>query len=306
MYRIRLHGRGGQGIKTAGQILGNAFFLCGFQVQDAPRYGAERRGAPVAFTVRASHEPINERGPMGSPDLIVVADPSLFQVPSAGVLQGASTASVLLIVSPDPPTLWSERLAFPGPVLTASPAGDPAHPAIALVGAATRMTGVISESGLESAIRAELSPLGEERTGRELDRALRMYADFACHSGMVREQAETAICDEPKPQWVDLSLDAVALAAPDIHAPANSVLSKTGFWRVQRPVIDAGRCHRCSWICSTLCPDSAITVAADRTPVIDIDHCKGCMVCVTVCPAHAIDVVPERQAAAGDAQGIAR
>ncbi|MEN8711676.1 MAG: 2-oxoacid:acceptor oxidoreductase family protein, partial [Arenicellales bacterium] len=45
MYRIRFHGRGGQGMKTASRILGTAFFLAGYEVQDAPRYGAERRGA---------------------------------------------------------------------------------------------------------------------------------------------------------------------------------------------------------------------------------------------------------------------
>ena len=39
MYRIRFHGRGGQGIKTAGRILGTAFFQEGYEVQDAPRYG---------------------------------------------------------------------------------------------------------------------------------------------------------------------------------------------------------------------------------------------------------------------------
>jgi len=42
MYRIRFHGRGGQGIKTAANILGSAFFGEGFEVQDAPRYGAKR------------------------------------------------------------------------------------------------------------------------------------------------------------------------------------------------------------------------------------------------------------------------
>ncbi len=54
MYRIRFHGRGGQGMKTAGRILGSAFFAEGFEVQDAPRYGAERRGAPLFAYVRAS------------------------------------------------------------------------------------------------------------------------------------------------------------------------------------------------------------------------------------------------------------
>ena len=74
MYRIRLHGRGGQGIKTAGRMLGTAFFAEGLEVQDAPRYGAERRGAPIFATVRASRHPIHERGVIPKPDLTVVAD----------------------------------------------------------------------------------------------------------------------------------------------------------------------------------------------------------------------------------------
>ena len=54
MFRIRFHGRGGQGMKTASRILGSAFFLEGYEVQDAPRYGAERRGAPIFAYVRAA------------------------------------------------------------------------------------------------------------------------------------------------------------------------------------------------------------------------------------------------------------
>ena len=57
MYRVRFHGRGGQGIKTASRILGTAFFRAGFEVQDAPVYGAERRGAPMFAYVRAAREP---------------------------------------------------------------------------------------------------------------------------------------------------------------------------------------------------------------------------------------------------------
>lgn len=64
MYRIRFHGRGGQRVKTASQILGTAFFLEGFEVQNAPRYGAERRGAPIFAYVRAARAPILERGVM--------------------------------------------------------------------------------------------------------------------------------------------------------------------------------------------------------------------------------------------------
>ncbi|MEO2168127.1 MAG: 2-oxoacid:acceptor oxidoreductase family protein [bacterium] len=49
-------------------------FLEGFEVQDAPLYGAERRGAPVFAYVRADRAPINERGVIRRPDLVVVAD----------------------------------------------------------------------------------------------------------------------------------------------------------------------------------------------------------------------------------------
>ena len=62
-----------------------------------------------------------------------------------------------------------------------------------------------------------------------------------------------------------------------------------------RPVIDHDLCRRCTWVCSTLCPDGAIAVDAEGSPRIDYDHCKGCLVCVAVCPPHAIRAVPERQ-----------
>ncbi len=95
MYRIRFHGRGGQGVKTASRILGSAFFAEGFEVQDAPRYGAERRGAPIFAYVRADRRPIHERGVIRDPDLVVVTDDSLFSVPAAGVLLGVDRKTVV-------------------------------------------------------------------------------------------------------------------------------------------------------------------------------------------------------------------
>ena len=85
-------------------------------------------------------------------------------------------------------------------------------------------------------------------------------------------------------------------AAPAIHAAATSVEVRTGLWRTMRPVIDYQRCNRCWWVCSTFCPDAAISVESDGSPVIDYDHCKGCLVCVAKCPPHAIEAIPEHQA----------
>jgi pyruvate ferredoxin oxidoreductase gamma subunit len=100
------------------------------------------------------------------------------------------------------------------------------------------------------------------------------------------------------PEWVKLEAEPSSLAAPDICGSATSELVPTGLWRTMRPVIDETLCNRCWWICSTLCPDGAIDVSPEREPIIDYDHCKGCLLCAAVCPPHAIRVVPE--ASAGD------
>ena len=71
-----------------------------------------------------------------------------------------------------------------------------------------------------------------------------------------------------------------------------------------RPEVNYDHCKLCWWVCSTLCPDSAISVE-DNKPVIDYDHCKGCLICVSVCPPHAIEALPEYQAQARDSSAQA-
>jgi len=291
MYRIRLHGRGGQGIKTAGQVLGSAFFGAGFEVQDAPRYGAERRGAPIVSYVRADRSRINERGIIVQPDLVLLADPTLAQVASAGVLQGVDAHSVLLVAGAEAPEVWRQRLALAGTVLTVAPAEG--RVTAVLLGAAARLLGVIGVGHLESALRTEFAQFGPDALEASVREALAAYERFAPHAGCVQERVDATAGEAVPPEWIELPLDAAILAAPDLRRPASSMLAATGVWRTERPVIDYALCNRCSWVCSTLCPDSAINVEADRTPRIDYDHCKGCLVCVTVCPPHAIAVVPE-------------
>ncbi|MCX7893832.1 MAG: 2-oxoacid:acceptor oxidoreductase family protein [Burkholderiales bacterium] len=295
MYRIRFHGRGGQGIKTAAQALGTAFFLEGFEVQDAPRYGAERRGAPIFAYVRAARAPIQERGVIARPDAVLVADETLVPVPAAGVLQGLAERTVLVVASSETGETWRERLALPGPVLALAPdeAGGPLA-GMACAGAAARLVGVIGRERLEAAVREEIGKLGAAVLERNLAAALAAYDALAPHAGLVAEGAPVAAAGYRPPEWIELPRDTAHFAAPDIDAPATSVAAKTGAWRTLRPVIDYARCNRCSWVCGTLCPDSAIAVDADRTPRIDYDHCKGCMVCLAVCPPHAIAAEPER------------
>ena len=306
MYRIRFHGRGGQGVKTASRVLGSAFFLEGFEVQDAPRYGAERRGAPSFAYVRAAGRPINERGIIRHPDLVAVADDSLVPVPAAGVLQGLDAHSVMLINSHESTTTWQQRLNLAGPVLilpvheSAADRTDLPLAGTACAGAAARLVGVISRSALAGAVQTELEPLGERLVEQNLQTALHAFDAMAGHAGTVTAGPETSASDYTVPDWIGMTVEDVARAAPSIHAAANSVQVKTGLWRTMRPVIDYTRCKHCWWVCSSFCPDSAIAVDAQGIPEIDYDHCKGCMICVSRCPPHAIEAIPEHTAQAGE------
>jgi pyruvate ferredoxin oxidoreductase gamma subunit len=306
MYRIRLHGRGGHGMKTASRILGSALFAEGFEVQDAPRYGAERRGAPIFAYVRASRGPIHERGPIRRPDLVVVADETLVPVAAAGVLLGVGERTALLIHTGDAPEVWRARLSLAGLVFTLPPEVEAQAElhfiGAACTGAAARLLGVVSRTSLEGAVRAELATLGADVVARNLERALAAYNRMEPHAGSVPEGAELGADRYPSPDWVDLPLEAAAIAAPDIHAAATSVQVRTGLWRTMRPVIDYAHCNRCVWMCSTFCPDGAIRVDEEGYPRIDYEHCKGCLICVAVCPPHAIAAVPEREAAAAPAE----
>lgn len=74
MYDIVFFGRGGQGAVTAAQIIAEAAFLKGLYAQAFPKFGIERRGAPVNAFARISEEPIEYRGGMKAADYAIVTD----------------------------------------------------------------------------------------------------------------------------------------------------------------------------------------------------------------------------------------
>ena len=302
MFRIRFHGRGGQGIKTAARILGTAFFTEGWEVQDAPRYGAERRGAPISAYVRAARHPINERGIVLNPDLVVVADETLVPVPAAAVCSGLTDRSVLLIATDLSPEVWNDRLKSDAIILTVplpeiEDLAELPFVAAASAAAAACVTGVIPEAAINLAIREELAGLSPEIVQKNIVAAETGYLHAMSHAGIASEGSVHGVTDNDDPNWVTLPHDDASRASPAIHASATSVEVRTGLWRTLRPVIDYDRCNRCNWVCGTFCPDSAINVDERGYPVIDLDHCKGCMICVAQCPPHAIEAIPEREAA---------
>jgi len=298
LYRIRFHGRGGQGMKTASRILGSAFFREGYEVQDAPRYGAERRGAPIFAYVRASRYPINERGIIHTPDLVIVADETLLAIAAAGVLHGVSVDTVLLINSSENAESLKERLHLSGPVFSfaAVAKGEGLHGlrfvGVACAGAAARLTGVITRSSLEYAIRDELSHLGDTIVTKNFDLALRPYDLMAAQEGVVAPGRGISAAGYRSPGWVNIPFEDARISAPAVYSPATSERVKTGLWRTERPVFEADLCKRCS-LCAIYCPENAILLDPEGYPRIDYEHCKGCLICVKQCPVGALKAMPE-------------
>ena len=307
MYRVRFHGRGGQGMKTASRILGTAFFLEGFEVQDAPRYGAERRGAPVSAYVRADGKPINERGVIARPDLVVVADDTLIGIPAAAIMDGVDGHCILLIVGHGSQAVWRERLQTAARIVTLAPVNmadraEHHYPGATCAGAAAGLLGVISKDALRRALAEELAAFGEAAVGDNISRAQDAFDAVGDARGIVSQRPAPAV-DAGPPDWIDLARETAGISAPAIHAAATSVQVRTGLWRTLRPVIDKTLCKKCVWVCGSFCPDGVISTGKGGYPVIDYDHCKGCLVCLVQCPAHAIEATAEHTAAAVAAGG---
>jgi len=95
MFQIRIHGRGGQGVVTAAEMLSMAAFEEGRHAQAFPSFGSERTGAPVrAFCRIADHE-IRLREPIMAPDALVIQDPTLLH--QVDVFAGLKKGGYILI-----------------------------------------------------------------------------------------------------------------------------------------------------------------------------------------------------------------
>jgi len=77
MFQVRFHGRGGQGVVTAAELLSVAAFLEQRHAQAFPSFGSERTGAPVVAFCRLDDKEIRLREPIMRPDALIIQDPTL-------------------------------------------------------------------------------------------------------------------------------------------------------------------------------------------------------------------------------------
>jgi pyruvate ferredoxin oxidoreductase alpha subunit len=160
VFEVRIHGRGGQGVVTAAELLAAAAFAEGRYAQAFPSFGSERTGAPVVSFCRIDDRPIRTREPVTHPDALIIGDPTLLH--QVSVFDGAGRGTLVLInTARDPGTLgigeFTGELDPPGAVtvpateLAREHLGRPV-PNAALLGAFAALSSLVSMESVQAAI----------------------------------------------------------------------------------------------------------------------------------------------------------
>jgi len=97
MTEVRIHGRGGQGVVTAAELLSVAAFAEGRHAQAFPSFGSERTGAPVVSFCRIADRVIRTREPIVRPDALIIQDATLLH--QVNVFEGLKADGYLLVNS---------------------------------------------------------------------------------------------------------------------------------------------------------------------------------------------------------------
>ena len=165
MLQIRIHGRGGQGVVTAAEMLSVAAFEQGRHAQAFPSFGSERTGAPVIAFCRMDDQPIRLREPILAPDVLIVQDPTLLH--QVDVFQGLQPDGYVLINSQrsfHDLGLAEIEARFRRERLTTLPASDIARkhlgrplPNAVLLGGFAALSGLITLDAVAHAIRSRFT-----------------------------------------------------------------------------------------------------------------------------------------------------
>jgi pyruvate ferredoxin oxidoreductase gamma subunit len=165
MLQIRIHGRGGQGVVTAAEMLSIAAFAQGRHAQAFPSFGSERTGAPVVAFCRIDDREIRLREPILAPDVLIVQDPTLLH--QVDVFQGLEPDGYVLInskrsfdalgVGEIAQRFRRERmLTVPATEIALKHLGRPLPNAV-LLGGFAALAGLVTLDAVAHAIRAKFS-----------------------------------------------------------------------------------------------------------------------------------------------------
>ena len=183
VYEVRMHGRAGQGAKSASQMLAEAAFKQGKWIQAFPEYGSERRGAPTVSYTRISDKTLRTHEPIVNPDVVLVFDMGLTR--SVPVTSGLNEEAGILIVNTNQsPETIREITNFKGKIFTVDATGISLElmkidaPNVPLLGTLVKATEIVTLEALEEVIKDHfLEKIGKEKVDKNIQGLHRGYEE---------------------------------------------------------------------------------------------------------------------------------
>lgn len=174
MFQIRIHGRGGQGVVTAAELIAIAAFKSGKQAQAFPSFGVERTGAPIEAYARIDDKPIRTREHIYAPDVLIIQDASLLG--SVDVAHGAANKTLMIInTAKTKEQLKQFKIGLPEKNIYLIDATKIALEIIGknivntvILGAFAKTTGLVSLDALKKAIEEKFREKGREITDKNI------------------------------------------------------------------------------------------------------------------------------------------
>lgn len=184
MKQIRLHGRGGQGVVTAAELLAIAAYKDGKQSQAFPSFGVERTGAPIQAFARIDDSFIRTREQVSNPDILIILDPTLLSLDPAGdcgdqvvvVVNTSKKAEELKL------TCGKDKKPIPIKNIYAVDATKIAMDIFGrnlsnttILGALAKIGGLVTIEGLKKAVEEKFSEKGEEVIKKNIEALEKTY-----------------------------------------------------------------------------------------------------------------------------------
>jgi len=166
MTEVRLVGRGGQGIVTAGDVAGRAAVGEGRWAQSMPTFGPERRGALTQSTLRIADEPIRLKCTASNPSVVLVIDPTIWR--HVDVTRGLDADAIVIVNTPRSAQSVRDELQAPQARVYTVDATSIAMDALgrpipntAMLGALVRVTQAVGMPALEAALQERFGTAGD-------------------------------------------------------------------------------------------------------------------------------------------------
>ncbi|NTV40823.1 MAG: pyruvate synthase [Candidatus Moranbacteria bacterium] len=183
-FEVIFFARGGQGAKTASELVAHAAVNEGKFVKAFPFFGPERSGAPTKIFLRVSNSKLRTQEPVIDPDAVVVMDETVLG--SQDVSKNLDQHEVLIInsireseeIRKDVPHFKGKIFAIDANGIAIRVTGSP-NPNMVLVGQLLKITEIVSLEGAARVFRGVfLEKIGKDLTEKNIQAMEAGYDSF--------------------------------------------------------------------------------------------------------------------------------